>query len=229
MKQRRRPRMAARKAAQQKNRMIIIGGAVLAALLIVFLGYYLKMNSVVNKVPKDVICEHVFIDTVNVSGMNEKEAKAAIEEKLSEYKAMKLTLIADEAKFDATLGELGFEMKDTEKLVKEALSYGKEGGVWKRYSVIKELSADNPVSIETVYRVDVKEVEKVVEKEVIKEVPVEVPAEGSNLVWIILLIISIVINVALAVLVVLYFIKKKNNQKDNTPLVDYNIEEDDNK
>ena len=164
MKQRRRPRMAARKATQQRNRMIIIGGAVLAALLIAFLGYYLKMNSVVNKVPKDVICEHVFIDTVNVSGMNEKEAKAAIEEKLSEYKAMKLTLIADEAKFDATQGELGFEMKDTEKLVKEALSYGKEGGVWKRYSVIKELSADNPVSIETVYRVDAKEVEKVVAK-----------------------------------------------------------------
>ena len=138
MKQRRSPRRAARRAAQQKNRIIIIGGAVLAVLLIAFLGYYLKMNSVVNKVPEDVICEHVFIDTVNVSGMNEKEAKAAIEEKLSEYKAMKFTLVADEAKFDATLGELGFEMKDTDKLVKEAISYGKEGSVWKRYSAIKD-------------------------------------------------------------------------------------------
>ena len=162
MKQRRRPRRTARRAAQQKNRMIIIGGAILATLLIAFLGYYLKMNSVVNKVPKDVICEHVFIDTVNVSGMNEKEAKAAIKEKLNEYKAMKLTLIADEAKFEATLDELGFKMKDTDKLVKEALSYGKEGGVWKRYSVIKELSADSPFEMESVYLVDAKEVEKVV-------------------------------------------------------------------
>ena len=97
MKQRRRPRRAARRAAQQKNRMIIIGGAILAALLIAFLGYYLKMNSVVNKVPKDVICEHVFIDTVNVSGMNEKEAKAAIEEKLNEY-AEELTKIRQEVR-----------------------------------------------------------------------------------------------------------------------------------
>ena len=99
-------------------------------------------------------------------------------------------------------------------------------------TVIKEVEKVVEVTkeVEKIVEVEVtKEVEKVVEKEVIKEVPVEVPAEGSNLVWIILLIISIVINVALAVLVVLYFIKKKNNQKDNTPLVDYNIEEDDNK
>ncbi len=99
-------------------------------------------------------------------------------------------------------------------------------------TVIKEIEVTKEV--EKIVEVT-KEVEKIVEvevevpKEVIKEVPVEVPAEGSNLVWIILLIISIVINVGLAVLVVLYFIKKKNNQKDNTPLVDYNIEEDDNK
>ena len=103
---------------------------------------------------------------------------------------------------------------------------------------VEELLAKGPETIEKIVEVEkivekpvevIKEVEKVVEKEVIKEVLVEVPAEGSNLVWIILLVISIVINVGLAVLVVLYFIKKKNNQKDNTPLVDYNIEEDDNK
>lgn len=164
MKQRRRPRRTARRAAKQRNRMLIIGGAVLATVLIAFLGYYLKMNSVVNRVPKDVICEHVFIDTVNVSGMNEKEAKAAIKEKLNEYMAMELTLVADEVKFDVTLDELGFEMKDTQELVKEALAYGKEGGVWKRYSVIKNLSADNPVSIKAVYKIDENEVEKVVDE-----------------------------------------------------------------
>ena len=101
-------------------------------------------------------------------------------------------------------------------------------------TVIKEVTVEVTKEVEKIVEVEkvvteTVEVEKVVEKEVIKEVPVEVPAEGSNLVWIILLIISIVINVALAVLVVLYFIKKKSNQKDNTPLVNYNIEEDDNK
>lgn len=100
-------------------------------------------------------------------------------------------------------------------------------------TVIKEVPVEvTKIVTETVEveKVVTEIVEVEVPKEIIKEVPVEVPGEeGSNLVWIILLIISIVINVALAVLVVLYFIKKKNNQKDNTPLVNYNIEEDDNK
>ena len=99
-------------------------------------------------------------------------------------------------------------------------------------TVIKEVPVEvTKIVTETVEveKVVTEIVEKEVPKEVIKEVPVEVPAEGSNLVWIILLIISIVINLGLAALVVLYFIKKKNSQKDNTPLVDYNIEEDDDK
>ena len=99
-------------------------------------------------------------------------------------------------------------------------------------TVIKEVEVTKEV--EKIVEVT-KEVEKIVEvevevpKEVIKEVPVEVPVEKTNAVWLVLFIISLIINLGLAVLVVLYFIKKKNNQKDNTPLVDYNIEEDDNK
>lgn len=82
----------------------------------------------------------------------------------------------------------------------------------------------------------IKEVE--VTKEVIKEVPVEVTVEvpteptepfcnkSSHKVWLVLLIISAVINVAFIVLTVVYFLRKKNNHKDTTPLVNYSIEED---
>ena len=97
-------------------------------------------------------------------------------------------------------------------------------------TVIKEVEVTKIVT-ETVEveKVVTEIVEKEVPKEVIKEVPVEVPVEKTNAVWLVLFIISLIINLGLAVLVVLYFIKKKNNQKDNTPLVDYNIEEDDDK
>lgn len=97
-------------------------------------------------------------------------------------------------------------------------------------TVIKEVEVTKIVT-ETVEveKVVTEIVEVEVPKEVIKEVPVEVPVEKTNAVWLVLFIISLIINLGLAVLVVLYFIKKKNNQKDNTPLVDYNIEEDDNK
>ena len=127
-----------------------------------------------------------------------------------------------QADIDAGVTALLYAIKAVEALLNKAPE-----------TVIKEVEKVVEVTkeVEKIVEVEVtKEVEKVVEKEVIKEVPVEVPGEeGSNLVWIILLIISIVINVALAVLVVLYFIKKKSNKKDNTPLVNYNIEEDDNK
>lgn len=70
------------------------------------------------------------------------------------------------------------------------------------------------------------------DKIVVQEV--EVPADcdeachkwGTHLLWLILLIISAVLNVGFAVLVILYFIKRKKNAADNNPLVDYNINDD---
>ena len=64
------------------------------------------------------------------------------------------------------------------------------------------------------------------------EVPVD-PTEpfcniGSHTVWMILCIIFIVITVACVAYIIFTFVKKKQNRKDNTPLVKYNIEDDDN-
>lgn len=70
-------------------------------------------------------------------------------------------------------------------------------------------------------------------KEVIKEVEKEVEPKSPfcnihiHTVWLILLIISAVINVAFIVLTVLWFMRKKKNQKDDTPLVKYDIGDDD--
>ena len=50
--------------------------------------------------------------------------------------------------------------------------------------------------------------------------------KSAHNVWLVLLIISAVVNVAFIVLTVVYFVRKKNNHKDTTPLVNYSIEED---
>lgn len=79
-----------------------------------------------------------------------------------------------------------------------------------------------------------KEVEKIVTEIKEVEVTVEVPTEptdpfcnkSSHTVWLVLLIISAIINVVFIVLTVVYFIRKKNNHKDTTPLVNYSIEDD---
>lgn len=161
MKQRRRLKKTTKRASRQKRNYILLGGAVLAVALIVFLGCYFVRRSAVNKVPEDIICNNIYIGDVDVSGMNAKEAKAALKEKVAEYQAIKVTLMAEEAKVDVTLGDLGFYMKDTKKLVKNAVSYGKEGSVWSRYSDIKELEESKKV-IQSAYAVDAAAVEKVI-------------------------------------------------------------------
>lgn len=161
MKQRRRLRKTTKRANRQRQRILVLGGGVLAIALIVFLGFYFSARSVVNKVPEDVICDNIFIDDIDVSGMNAKEAKAALKEKMSEYQSLKITLIAEEAKVDVTLGDLGFHMKSTDKLVKKAVAYGKEGSIWSRYSDIKDLEEDKKV-MKMSYAVDAEAVEKVI-------------------------------------------------------------------
>lgn len=64
------------------------------------------------------------------------------------------------------------------------------------------------------------------------EKPVEVEPQGPycnvwlHRLWLILLIVSVVINVAFVVLTVLYFVRRKKNLTDDTPLVDYDINDD---
>lgn len=73
-----------------------------------------------------------------------------------------------------------------------------------------------------------KEEGKVVE--VIKEVEVDPKGPFCNIpihkVWPILFIISAILNVGFIVLIVIYFLRRKKNQKDDTPLVDYDIGDD---
>lgn len=161
MTQRRRSSKAARRARQRRIRRIkLIGSGVVVALL-VFLVCYLATSLKVNKVPKDVICDNIFIGDVNVSGMNEKEAKAAVEKKMAEYQEVKVTLAAEEAEGEVTLGDLGFHMKNVEKLVKEAVSYGKDGSVWSRSSKMKDLKEHKKV-IKVTYAVDSEAVDKAI-------------------------------------------------------------------
>jgi len=74
---------------------------------------------------------------------------------------------------------------------------------------------------------DMKTTETIVQKD-----PVEVEPTGPycnvkmHPIWIIIAIVSLIANAAFIVLIVIYVSKKKKNQKDNTPLVDYDISDD---
>ena len=78
-----------------------------------------------------------------------------------------------------------------------------------------------------VYYTDYEEVEVEVEKEV--EVEVEPSDDYCNIkihyVWPILFFISLALNLGFIALIVVYVVRRKKNQTDDTPLVDYDIDD----
>lgn len=104
-----------------------------------------------NKVDAKEICKNVYIGETNVSGMNKKEAVAAVEKQLEAYREMTLTMKVDKKQAEVTLGEAGLSVKEIDKLAEQAVAYGKEGGVFSRYLKQRKLKKKKMVIEETFY------------------------------------------------------------------------------
>ena len=157
----RRGRRQRKRGIAAKKRAIILGAGVLGVALIAFLVVYFVMRNAVNKVAADIIWNNIYIETVDVSGMNAEEATKALEELVTEYKAQKIKLVAEENEAEVTLEELGFQMGNVDKQVKKAVSYGKKGSVWSRYRDVKHLD-EKALKFEVSYSVDSQAIEKVI-------------------------------------------------------------------
>ncbi len=91
-----------------------------------------------------------------------------------------------------------------------------------------DAAAENLLALIKQISEKLKEQGKVVE--VIKEVEVDPKGPFCNIpihkVWPVLFVISAILNVGFIILIVIYFVRRKKNQKDDTPLVDYDIGDD---
>ena len=115
---------------------------ILALLFFAFLGVTLIVRKQVTKVPEDVIWNHIYIDEVDVSGMNAEQAKDALEQELQKYGATTLRLSVEEVQENVTLNQLGFYAEDVDHLIEQAVAYGKEGGIWQRYRQLRALEKE---------------------------------------------------------------------------------------
>lgn len=166
-------RQRRRKSVAAKRRAILLGAGVLGVVLIAFLVVYFVMRNAVNKVAADIIWDNIYIETVDVSGMDAEKANKALEELAAEYKAQKIKLVAEELEVEVTLEELGFRMKDIDKLVEKAVSYGKKGNIWTRYQQVKDLGRKENKSvtnmlIEASYEIDTEAATKVISEKFAK-------------------------------------------------------------
>lgn len=92
----------------------------------------------------DVICNGVFIDTVNISNMTAKEAEEAVDTYIQQLKKKKLSIDVDGNLVETTVGDLGYEVVPND-YIKQALEVGKSGNLIKRYKDLKDIEKDQLV------------------------------------------------------------------------------------
>jgi vancomycin resistance protein YoaR len=135
------------------KKAILIPSIIVVAIAAVALVAFFVMNATINEVPRDAIANNVFVANVDVSGMTKKEAKAEIKNKLKEYQKKTVVLSAEGTEETVTFEDLGFKIKNLDKVLEEVVSYGKEGFIFTRYKLIKDLE-EKPYSVELEYGVD---------------------------------------------------------------------------
>lgn len=140
MKRRRRGRRGrSRSRVVRQRKILLISGSVVAVALLVIFIVHSNMKRTVEKMGSDVIWSNIFIETVDVSGMSEKEAREALLEKTEEYGKKSLVLKVEQVQAEVTLKDFGLRATDLDKVVDKAMSVGKDGSVWNRYRTMKDL------------------------------------------------------------------------------------------
>lgn len=89
----------------------------------------------------NTITKGVFIDQIDVSGMTEEEAKAAVNDFVKELKTKEISIRVDQNSVISSMGELGFSytLNDT---IDRALNLGTSGNLIKRYKELKDIEND---------------------------------------------------------------------------------------
>ena len=125
---------------------------------------------------------------------------------------------------DSTVGGKMQELLDALKGAKELLGSGDQKAVDDTADLLVQLLGELEKAIKDLEKIEeiIKEIEKIVE--------VEPSDPYCNIqihhVWPILFFISLFVNVGFIVLVVVYFVRRKKNETDDTPLVNYDIGDD---
>ncbi len=164
-------------------------------------------------------------DAVDAGAQALKDAIAAL--KLMDYSELLEAIELVEKLFgEDELGSKWAELYTKMMAAKDLLTSGDQAAVDAAAEELNKLYQEMLDLIEQ-YLEDNKEIVEV-EKEVIVEVEPEGPFCNISIhsLWPILFAISAVLNVALIAVIVIYVVRRKQNQKDETPLVDYDIDDD---
>lgn len=132
-----------------KIRNILFSVMTACVAVILFPGFSAKAESTVDIID-GVIADGVYIGEIDVSGMTEAEAKAAVDQYMKEAGQESLVVRAGKESVRTKLNDLGLQWSNRD-VVKEASALGKTGNLIKRYKDLVSLQYENHIfGIETV-------------------------------------------------------------------------------
>ena len=107
---------------------------------IVALSYIVGSNTsaAYAKEREDRICQGVYIDTIDISGMTEAEAQAAVDNLILELKDKQIAILVGNDVVHTTMGEIGYRCEKNH-YVKQALGLATQGNLIKRYKDTKDI------------------------------------------------------------------------------------------
>lgn len=158
----------------KRKRIQVLTLKISITFLIVLAAAFGLFYQMVHKVPEHKIANNIYIGEVNVSEMTKKKASLAVESKLEEYRQQTLTVEIGEESVDVLLEELGIGVKDVDKLIDQAIGYGKKGSTWKRFGQLHSLKKNKKVFDEN-FVIDKKLTETVLQEKVVplEQTPVD--------------------------------------------------------
>ena len=101
------------------------GGAILLTVLLMSL----LNHTTVSAQTDERALDGVYIDNVNISGMTEAEAMAAVQATIEERLDDSITFTMENNSFTLTAEDLGYTWLQSEDLIRSAVSYGKSGNI----------------------------------------------------------------------------------------------------
>ena len=107
------------------------------------------------------ILDHIYAESVDLSGMTQEEAQEALQTRVDEITGYQIVLHMDDMSTGVTAKELGVT-GDNDGTIRQAMDVGQVGNVIKRYKVKKALEQEN-LQLDLSYQVDEESVRKALE------------------------------------------------------------------
>ena len=135
----RRPNRRIKNKKKYYRALFARGVVVFVFLLLMFLVLFFTIRHYVKKHDNGNIFNGIYIGENDVSGIDKESAKNKLLENLEKDREKEIVLVIDnEKKETVKLGDLDTKIKDMNKLIEEAYSYGREGSYFKRFYQIRK-------------------------------------------------------------------------------------------